>query len=661
MRAAELTSEMENDPAARRLDQLVTFVANQLMTVDAATSLEVSRRVLAYLVKQLGVDVSFLRHNDHDIRATRLVAEWPPRTDVPDPDPLGLIYFADADPVFALCEHSKTPHVFRPEPASHDPPSVEAHDVPATSPAAVQEPHEFRTGPPTDTDDYQQLIEEARGIPVMSMAGVPLVSGDVTTGMLGFIKYGDRQWDDAELATLMTIATLFAQVQARVAAEARLRYLADHDDLTGLHNRRALLKHLEHRLSPGEPGPVAALFLDLDRLKTINDYLGHAAGDQFIHVFAQRMRDTLADNSLITRLGGDEFVIIPASPMSAAAAQPLAERLRDQFREHVAIGGELLTRTVSIGVASGTPGQDTPSDLLRWADQAVLAAKHTGGDSAAVFTAGMSIESELRSDTELHLRIGIESDAMRVFYQPEVDLRTGEIIGFEALVRWQHPTRGLLLPEVFIPVAESINLAGELDRWVLRTACSEFAAWRSAGLGQNALLRINVSPGQLVTGGFVDFVADTISERGLDPSSVCLEITEDVVVQDLYAARATLARLNEIGVRIAIDDFGTGYSAMSLLQTLPVDTLKIDRSFVRQLGTKASDLVIVRGIMVLAQGFQLDVVAEGVETESAARVLLDQRCYRAQGFLFSRPVPGEAMRKILAGGRIPLTYLPPEA
>jgi diguanylate cyclase (GGDEF)-like protein len=652
---------MYNDPATRRLDQLVTVVANHLMTVDAATSLEVSQRVLAYLVDQLGVDVSFLRHNDHDIRATILVAEWPPRPDIPDPDPLGVIYFAGADPVFALCEHSKTPHVFRPEPTPDEPHHItaEAVPVPGMPPDADKQPHEFRSGPPTDTDDYQHLIEEARGVPVTTMAAVPLVSGDITTGMLGFIKYGDREWNEAELTALMTIATLFAQVQARVAAEEQLRYLADHDDLTGLHNRRALLQHLDQRLSPGEPGPVAALFLDLDRLKTINDYLGHAAGDQFIHVFAQRIRDTLGDKSLIARLGGDEFVIVPASPLSAAAAQPLAERLRDQFKEHVAIGGEVLTRTVSIGVASATPGQDTPSDLLRWADQAVLAAKHTGGDSAAVFTADMSIENELRNDIELHLRSGIESDALRVVYLPEVDLRTGDIIGFEALVRWQHPTRGLLSPDVFIPVAESINLAGELDRWVLRTACSEFAAWRSIGLGHDALLRINVSPGQLVTGGFVDFVADMISQHGLDASSVCLEITENVVVQDLYAARATLARLNDIGVRIAIDDFGTGYSAMSLLQTLPVDTLKIDKAFVRRLGTKTSDLVIVRSIMVLAQGFQLDVVAEGIETESAARVLLEQRCYRGQGFLFSRPVPGEAMRRMLSAKRIPLTYTPP--
>lgn len=319
---------MCNDTATPQLEELVTTVANQLMTVDAATSAEVSQRVLAYLVEQLGVDVSFLRHNDRDRRATRLVAEWPPRLNIPDPDPLRLIYFADADPVFALCEHAKEPLVFRPEPA---------------------------------TEDYQRLIEEARGVPVTSAAAVPLVSGEITTGLLGFIKFGDRKWHEAELNALMTIATLFAQVQARVAAEARLRYLADHDDLTGLHNRRALLQHLDQRLALGQPGPVAALFLDLDRLKAINDYLGHAAGDQFIHVFAQRIGDALVGESLIARLGGDEFVLIPASPMSADAAQPLAERLRDQLKDHVAIGGEVLTRTVSIGVASGTPGQHTPS------------------------------------------------------------------------------------------------------------------------------------------------------------------------------------------------------------------------------------------------------------------------------------------------------------
>ena len=617
---------MHNDIPADRLDQLVTVVANRLMIADATTSVEVSQQVLAYLVDQLGLDASVLRHNDHDIHATRLVAEWPPRVDIPDPDPLALVYFADADPVFAACEYAKEPVVLRPGPTP---------------------------------DDYQRLIKEARGVAASSVAAIPLVSGDITTGMLGFIKFGDREWGEAELSALNTIATLFAQLQARFAAEAQLRYLADHDDLTGLHNRRALLQHLDQRLVAGQPGPVAALFFDLDRLKVINDYLGHAAGDQFIQMFARRMRDAFADESMIARFGGDEFVVVLASPMTADAAEPLAERLRDQVKEHIVIGSEVLTRTVSIGVASATPGQNTPSDLLRWADQAVLASKQVGGNSVAVFTADMSLETELRNDVELHLRRGIESDALRLVYLPEVDLRTGDIIGVEALVRWQHPTRGLLAPDSFIPVAESINLTGELDRWVLRTACNEFAGWQAEGLGRDVLLRVNVSPGQLVTGGFVDFVADTINQCGLDTSSVCLEITENVVVQDLYTARATLTGLKDVGVQIAIDDFGTGYSAMSLLQTLPIDTLKIDKAFVRQLGTNTSDLVIVCGIMVLAEGFQLDVVAEGVETEIAARVLLAHGCHRAQGFLFSRPVPGEPMRRLLSERRLPLTYIPP--
>lgn len=617
---------MQNDATVHRLDQLVATAASQLMTADVATSSEVSQRVLAYLVEQLGVDTGFLRHNDHDIRATKLVAEWPPRVNVPVPDPLELIYFADADPVFALCEHAKEPHVFRPE---------------------------------VGTEDYQRRIKESRQVPATSMAAVPLVAAEITTGVLGFVKYGDRGWSKAELNALTTIATLFAQVQARVAAEAQLRYLADHDDLTGLQNRRMLLQHLDQRLAPEQPGPVAALFLDLDRLKAVNDYLGHAAGDQFISVFARRIREAFTDESLIVRLGGDEFVVIPASPMSTHAAALLAERLRDQFKEHVAIDGEVLTRTVSIGIATGTPGLDTPSDLLRQADEAVLAAKHAGGDSVEVFAADMSLRSELRNDIELHLRRGIESDALRLVYLPEVDLRTGDIIGVEALVRWQHPTRGLLPPEYFIPVAESINLAGELDRWVLRTACSEFSAWQTAGLGHGTLLRVNVSPAHLVTGGFVDFVADTISERSLDTRAICLEITENVVVQDLHTVRTTFAGLKDVGVGIAVDDFGTGYSAMSLLQTLPIDTIKIDKAFVRELGTNTSDLVIVRSIMLLAQGFHLDVVAEGVDTEAAAKTLLDNRCYRAQGFLFSRPVAGETMRRMLSTKQLLPACMPP--
>jgi diguanylate cyclase (GGDEF)-like protein len=604
------------------LDVVVTAVATRLMGVDAATSAEVSRQVLADLVAHFDVDVSFLRHNDHKIHATRLIAEWPPRPEVGEIDPLEVIYFADADPVFALAENLQEPTVFRAE----------------------------------EEEDYQRTIGEGRRVPTTSMACVPLLSGEITTGVLGFVKFGVREWSTAELNALMASASLFAQVQARVEAEDQLRYLAEHDDLTGLHNRRALLAHLEARLTPGQPSPVSALFIDLDRLKAINDYLGHTAGDRFIRALAERLGEATGAGDMIARLGGDEFVVIPAPPLSAEAAGALAYRLQSILRERVAIDGELLSRTVSLGVALGVPGTDTTSDLIRRADQAVLTAKAAGGNQVALFSAAMSLQSAYRNDIELHLQSVIENGALFLRYLPEVDMRTGEVLATEALVRWQHPTRGLLSPASFIAVAESVNLAKELDRWVMRTACAEFARWRSRGLGFDTVLRLNVSPVQLVSDGFVDSVASTLREFGLEQGSVCLEITESVVVQDIEATSITLAGLKQAGVQLAIDDFGTGYSMFAHLKALPVDLLKIDRGFVANLGTNPDDLAIVRAIIALAEAFGLQLVAEGVETEAAARTLLHHGCYRAQGFLLSLPLSGEDMAALLAKGRVPMHF-----
>lgn len=590
------------------------------MAANAETSAQLSTDVLAHLVEYLGVDVSFLRYNDHEIRATTLIAEWPPRPFIPDPDPIGVVYFADADPVFAMAEHAKEPVVIRPTPA---------------------------------TDDYQKTIEEGSGVVATSGAFVPLLSGEVTTGAMGFIKFGDREWTSEELNALKAIASLFSQVQARILAEEQLRFLAEHDDLTGAFNRRALIAHLEQRLEDGQPGPVGVLFLDLDRLKAVNDYLGHNAGDWFIRIFAERLRAKAGADSLIARLGGDEFVVVPSAPIGVGAGEELAQRLQDALRERVAIDGEMLTRTVSVGVALGEPGRDSASDLLRKADQAVLSAKNAGGNKIAAFSENMSMETAFRNDIELHLQGDIEGNSLVLHYLPEIDMRTGEVLAAEALVRWQHPTRGLLYPDSFIAVAESINLAGELGRWVMRTACSEFSQWRSRGVGLDAVMRINVSPVQLVADGFADAVAGILGEFGLAGESVCLEITESVVVQDIETTRITLAALKEVGVRIAIDDFGTGYSVLSHLKSLPVDTLKIDRSFVRDLGNSAGDLAIVRAVIALAEAFDLELVAEGVETEAAVRTLVQHGCNRAQGYLLSRPLVGPAMEAMFAAKRIP--------
>lgn len=599
------------------LDDLVTGAAAALMAATAGNHVTISERVLHDLADHFGVDFAALRHTDHEIHATKLIASWPPRWEIPDPDPIGLVYFADADSIFAMIENLKEPGVLRPE---------------------------------AENADYQTFIEESTGVAQTSLAAVPLLSGDATSGTMLFVKFGDREWLADELNALQAIAALFAQLQARIVAEEQMQYLVEHDDLTGLLSRRALIAHLDNRLTAGQSGPIAALMIDIDRLKVINDHLGHNAGDRFIKAFTGLLRDSAETPSVIARFGGDEFVVVPTIPMDVGDAEAFAQHLQFGVGQQIEIDGEKVSRTVSVGVAVGEPGVDSTSVLLRRADQALLSAKSSGGRRVARFSPELSDRYAIRNDIELQLEGTFEtgSGALVLHYLPEFDMRTGEVLGAEALVRWQHPSRGLMMPESFIGVVESINLAGRLGRLVMRSAFEQFMLWRSRGVGQHAVLRVNVSPVQLVAEGTVDMVAATLDDFGLDPGTVCLEITESVVVQDIDATHKTLAGLKDIGVRIAIDDFGTGYSALAYLKSLPVDTLKIDRGFVRELGTDVGDQAIVRSIMSLADAFQLEVVAEGVETAAAARTLLDFNCYRAQGFLLSRPIDGAAMESLLA-------------
>jgi diguanylate cyclase (GGDEF)-like protein len=611
---------------------LVTRVATRLMETTASTVAEVNEQVLAELVEHLDIDCALLRHNDHKIRVSKLVAIWPPRRDRTVADPTVIAHFSSADPVLALCEHGKTLTIIRPE--SSDP-------IIARWNAAAQE----RWG------------VDAAKVTSPSVVAVPLISGGVTTGQLACARFKKKKWRTEELNAIQTVASLLAQLQARITAEAKLRNLAEHDDLTGLHNRRALMAHLSERLAAGKPGPVPVLYLDLDRLKSINDYLGHTAGDWYIRTFAEQLRIKAGVKSMTARLGGDEFVVVPDGSMSIETAEKTGEELCAALRDRMALGGHMITRTVSVGVAVGTPGRDNTSDLLHRADEAVLSAKRAGGNSVAVSNDDMSLQRLFRNDIELQLRGEIDNEALLLHYLPEVDLWTGAIVAVEALVRWRHPTWGLLLPESFIGVVESANLGNDLGRWVMRTAMAEFSRWRSRGVGQNTTLRINVSPGQLINRGFVSSVAETIDEFGLDGGSVCLEITERAVVRDIDTTRKTLEALKEVGVQIAIDDFGTGYAVLSHLKSLPVDILKIDTSFVRDLGTSSRDLAIVRAIIGLAEAFDLQLVAEGVETPAAALTLMRHGCHRAQGYLLSRPLPANAMESLLSLRWMPMPFL----
>ena len=606
----------------RSLEQLVTDVAAQLMPADAVTSAEAATAVLRDLVEYFGVDVSFLRRNDHSIGATVLVAEWPVRENVPVPDPLGVVYFRDADPVFASAEHAREVLIVRPEPS-----------------------------------DFQDRVREGTGVAETSMAAVPLLSGPVTTGVLGFVKFGDRAWLSREINALKAIATLFAQLQARVVAEVQLRYLANHDELTGLSNRRMLLAELERRLQVGEPGPVALLFLDVDRLKVVNDLLGHTAGDVFIHELGSRLQKRFP-NDVVVRLGGDEFVVLISQSTDVATAELIAKDAQAVAARPISLETEEVGRTVSVGVAVADPGECSVVELLRQADEAVLAAKADGGNAVVICTEEMRAANDDHSEIEMHLRAAIRNGELEVYYQPVVDLASGVIVGVEALVRWNHPVRGLLQPDAFIEIAEAANLSGELGRKVLREACRQLAQWLLVLPDQRLQMCVNVSPAQLITSDFVDCVADELRTHGLSGDLLTLEITEHAVMHDLPHVLATLRGLEELGVHIAIDDFGTGHSSLGQLKVLPVSTLKIDRGFVHELGVDHDDLAIVQSIMGLAASFGLNVVAEGVDTSLAAEVLMDLGCRYAQGFLFSRPVQAERLLQMLRQGRMPTPISP---
>ncbi|MBY6351792.1 GGDEF and EAL domain-containing protein [Rhodococcus corynebacterioides] len=600
------------------LDVLVTRVATHLIGADAPTAPSAYRAGLRDLRDWFGVDTVFLRHHDSHHRITTLVAEWPQREHVPDPDPLGVVGFADADPVFAATEHLQEPLVFRPG-----------------SPARA----------------YAERVESASGMSSVSMVAVPLLSGPATTGVLGLVAAGDRQWTEEELGALKATASLFSQVQARVSAEERLRWAARHDALTGLLNRRGMTDELSARLADGRPR-FAVLYFDLDRLEALNDVLGHTAGDEFLRTVAERLRRFTDDDSLLCRWGGDEFVLLLPGASTEDEAYVEACSLLMSVTARVELAGDVVSRTASIGVAVARPGIDTVDSVIAGADQAAIAAKSAGGNAVSLFTDEIRERTALRNDIELHLRAAIENDALLLHFQPEIDLTTGRITAVEALVRWLHPTRGMIPPADFVGIAESVNLATELGRWVLNEACRTYASWRQRLGGSTITLRVNVSPAQLVSRDFIRVVETTLARHAMSPADLCIEITEVAVVHDVTLAARALAAVRALGVRVAIDDFGTGYSSLSHLKTLPVDAVKIDREFVAHLDTDADDRAIVGAVVTLAKAYRLDLIAEGLETVEARTALLDLGCTRAQGYLYARPEPAETVYDMLRVGTL---------
>jgi diguanylate cyclase (GGDEF)-like protein len=383
------------------------------------------------------------------------------------------------------------------------------------------------------------------------------------------------------------------------------------------------------------------MFLDLDGFKMINDTLGHAVGDGFLRAIAQRLSSCLRESDTAARLGGDEFALLLTHLTSEFDAAEVARKVLGSVSIPMALRNRSLVTTASIGISTYPKDGSDPEELIRKADTAMYQAKQRGRNRYEFFTEEMNSAIRRRAALESRMRRALEDEQFRVLYQPQFDLRRGRIVGVEALVRWQHPDLGLLSPAEFLPAAEEAGLIVPLGEWVLRTACREVAAWQESYSGFR--LSVNVASQQFQERCFADVVHDALTTSGLLPDLLELEITEGSLVRSVGVMAQTLRELKQVGVSLSIDDFGTGYSALSYLKNLPIDSIKIDQSFVRNLTTDPADATLTETIIRMAQGLNLMTIAEGVETSGQLLLLGSYGCQRMQGYLFGRPMSAEVM------------------
>ncbi len=467
-----------------------------------------------------------------------------------------------------------------------------------------------------------------------------VISGDGSTpyGALTVHATVPDAFSRDDISFLEATANVLAAAVGRQRMEEELRRRALHDELTGLPNRTLLVDRLTTALARllRHPSSVAALFVDIDDFKLVNDSLGHAAGDGVVCAVVDRVVTVLRPSDAVARFGGDELVVV-CEDTDAAEAQRIAERIRTALQTPIDIGDRRVVLTVSIGIATTTDPSLTPDDLLAQADTAMYSAKRAGKDRSALFDDRMRHAVTEQLDTASGLRRAVAGDELRLFYQPVVDAGTGALIGGEALLRWQHPTDGLVGPDRFIGHAEASGLIVPVGAWVLQTACRQIARWNTEGFDGH--VSINVSGRQLAEPDIVASVERSIGSSGADPGHVLLEVTESAVMSDLRRSAAVIEKVRALGVRVGMDDFGTGHSSLSYLADLPFDFVKIDRSFITRLANDPRAAALLEAVATLCRTLDLIAIAEGVETEQERNQVLELGIPFIQGFLFGRPVP----------------------
>jgi diguanylate cyclase (GGDEF)-like protein len=430
--------------------------------------------------------------------------------------------------------------------------------------------------------------------------------------------------------------------------EEELSFLATHDPLTGLPNRTLILDRVEQMLARSRRSqtPVAALFVDLDNFKSINDTLGHSAGDELLRAVAARLDGVVRATDALGRLGGDEFVVVSEELSLAAGPELIAERLLDALKQPFKLGADKQTRvtvTASVGIAAGE--HTSAEDLLRDADIAMYRAKWDGKNRHVVFESGMQGTVQSRMELEMDLREALENSEFFLAYQPTIDLRDMSPNGVEALIRWEHPTRGVVQPDDFIPLLEETGLIVDVGKWVLEEACRQGAKWRAAGYPIG--MAVNVSGRQLDTDQLIVDVEAALAHSGLEPAALTIEITETTLMRNIEETARRLAQVKALGVRIAIDDFGTGYSSLAHLQRFPVDALKIDRSFILGLKNNLEGETLIHTLVQLGKSLAIETLAEGIEQQQELSLLRGENCDSGQGFLFARPLDVADTEKFL--------------